>query len=187
MIDPFLIFGYPRSRTKWLSEFLTTERTTCYHEPSVHWKNKDDISSFFKYRPRCGVADSGLTLLWKDVVRRIPKCKIILVERNLEDALNSMNNLLDKHGLECLNKNHYKQSYDKIQEIKNEIDCLVIPYESLKEENICRTVFEYCIPDEEFDSTRWVEMDKVNIQVEFESSMKIFMENKDSIRALHKE
>jgi hypothetical protein len=79
-LPPCLVIGTPRSRTAWLSAFLSTPERPFVHEPSVHWKGLGDLYGFLD---GAGCAsDSGLTLFWKEAVAHRPDTRLIVVRRD---------------------------------------------------------------------------------------------------------
>ena len=60
------ILGLPRSRTKWLSEFLKTDKCKTAHEESIKHPTLESLYNS-GYDVIC---DTGLVLLWRELKDR---------------------------------------------------------------------------------------------------------------------
>lgn len=85
---PCLVIGTPRSRTAWLSAFLSAPDRIFVHEPSVHWRDLDDLRKFLD-QPGAAACDSGLTLFWRDAMEMRPDLRLIVVLRPLAEVFDS--------------------------------------------------------------------------------------------------
>lgn len=76
---PFLILGRPRSRTAWLSNFLTWKGTWCYHEASVLDGGLHELleATGCHY---AGTADSGLVWTAKEALEELPDARLVLLD-----------------------------------------------------------------------------------------------------------
>lgn len=71
----FIIIGAPRSGTAWAANWLTTERTLCYHDPLFHTALEDlDSLPCDRY---LGIADTGLWM-YPEYLAAHPATKVIL-------------------------------------------------------------------------------------------------------------
>lgn len=89
MTSPTIILGMPRSRTAWLSAFLSTPDRPFLHEPSVHWHGLHDLRTFLS-NPRAAACDSGLTLFWRDIMAFRPNVTLIVVHRSEQSVFASL-------------------------------------------------------------------------------------------------
>lgn len=87
-VAPVLVIGTPRSRTAWLAAFLSTPDRIFAHEPSVHWRDLDDLRAFLD-RPGAAACDSGLTLFWREALEMRPDLRLIVVRRPIDDVIES--------------------------------------------------------------------------------------------------
>ena len=160
------ILGLPRSRTKWLSEFLKTEDCKTSHEESFRHPSLESLyNSGFDV-----ICDTGLIILCKKL-----DGLIILIDRPLEEVIESCNEI----GL----------STDILPELRKVFDeakkyCICIPYEDLKKEAVCKLLFE-SVTNEKFDRDRWIEMDKNIIECDIGSIFKEVDNNKYNIEKLY--
>lgn len=75
MLD-FMIIGLPRSGTTWASNFFTTDKSLCLHDPlyTLHYDQLDQIEAPGK---KVGISCTGLWR-WPDFIKAHPARKIIL-------------------------------------------------------------------------------------------------------------
>lgn len=143
------ILSLPRSRSKWLSEFLRTEKCKTSHEESFRHDSLESLyDSGFDV-----VCDTGLILLWKEL-----KGLIILIDRKIEEIYEDC----EKIGLQTDVLPALREAFDEAKK-----SCICIPYEDLKKEDVCRMLFE-SVTKELFDRERWAKMDKEIILCDIE-------------------
>lgn len=86
----FLILGYPRSGTAWLSSVLTFGRMYCYHELLFRCSyDMNEYSSMLKNHDVCGNSDSGGLLFYEKILENNPSTKIIVIERDKKEVIDS--------------------------------------------------------------------------------------------------
>lgn len=89
MTSPTIILGMPRSRTAWLSAFLSTPDRPFLHEPSVHWHGLHDLRTFLS-NADAAACDSGLTLFWRDILAFRPDVTLIVIHRSEQAVFASL-------------------------------------------------------------------------------------------------
>lgn len=87
----FFILALPRSRTKWLSEFLTCRSVRCHHERIAQCQSIDELDTL----GHDGTADTVGLPLWRQLYARYPFARYVLVRRD-PDAVDAS---LRRHGL----------------------------------------------------------------------------------------
>jgi hypothetical protein len=88
----FFITGLPRSRTAWLANLLTTDKTLCLHEGLMKCAGVDDPHYGLHYHPGYeAVGDCGASLAphWVALNERFPDAQWVVVRRNIEDVRES--------------------------------------------------------------------------------------------------
>jgi len=154
MKSAFVICGYPRSRTMWLSRFLTIPGTSyCDHEamefagsPQEFWENAElHAPGEVIY----GDSDSASIYVLRAILAEQPLTRVVWVNRNIVEVAKSMeaagmplaekvlNDLITMHYL-------YQDCFD-----------MVVDFEALNCGAICREVFEFCLPGVAWDWGRW--------------------------------
>ena len=117
MID-FMVVSMPRSRSTWLANWLTTDKSICLHDP-LRDKTIKDIEAI-KADKVLGVADTSL-LLYGDKLNRY-RCKKLIIHRSLAQVSRSVGEKIDARLAGQLNgiKGLHIQ-YDEINAMGREI------------------------------------------------------------------
>lgn len=175
----FLIYALPRSRTAWLSHFLSYAPWKCYHDIAIDLHSISDLQRFFS-QPYTGTAETGMIDGWKLVKKLIPDTRIVIVRRPIEEVSVSLGKFgIDANAdLEHRNKN--------LDEASANLNALIINFDDLNNESTCKHIFEYCLGIE-FDRDWWVALKDVNIQVDMSIRLMKLAENRDGIDRLKSE
>ena len=162
----FIIHALPRSRTAWLSKFLTYKDYTCYHEQAMNWRSIEDVKTLFT-TPNTGSAETGMAQGWWLVQRYFPGIKTVVVKRPLEDVLQSLKDLdLSGVGSFDFDKLTKLMSYSDrmLDKISTYPGVLTVQFDNLKKMETCRELFEFVLPYK-FDIRWWSSLKNQNIQI----------------------
>jgi hypothetical protein len=163
MTPPFLIFGLPRSRTFWLSIFLTYGSWVCSHEESRHVRSVDDIRSWLS-QDRVGTVETAAAPFWRLIRNIRPDIRVVVIRRPAVDVLES----LVATGVEVdrpamLAKLIRAQA--KLDQVAARMPgALVVPFADLVTESVCAAIFEYCLPYRH-DHGWWERTSALNLQI----------------------
>lgn len=156
---PFLVTGMPRSMTAWLSVFLTTGTSLCYHEPT--WKISDIKqlrslyeSQFYKF---VGIADHALGFFLPEILQSL-RPRTVVVWRDPKEVQDS----LAKIGLP--RTNFVDLLAEAIAPFHNHPLVLWVPFEALNEKRTAQKIFWHLMPGEPFDEPRYEELSKMMIE-----------------------
>lgn len=143
MSRPFLILSYPRSRTAWLSKFLTYGITTCIHEPSLYLKNDEDLVRFVTTQNQGG-ADTGMAMILDKIIAIEPMPAITLVLRDRNDVEQSLGEI-------GLLSDESKRILDRIGFGLSRAERMGFPtiqFDALHDEKTCADLFRRCVGSE---------------------------------------
>lgn len=87
---PFVVLSLPRSRSFWLSRFLSSEERPVAHDISRHFKSRVEIHHLFA-DPHAAVVDTALGLIWADL--HIPGVRVLVLHRDVGAVIFSMQRL----------------------------------------------------------------------------------------------
>ena len=158
----FIVFALPRSRTAWLSQFLSYGDWHCGHEEMRHVRSLEDVKSWFS-QPYVGTAETAAAPFWRTVARLTPDIKVVVVRRPVAEVVASLMRLgsFDQEALEA----DMKRLDRKLQQIERRVPgVLSVNYADLNDEAVCARIFEHCLPYSH-DSARWQVLSKINVQV----------------------
>jgi hypothetical protein len=145
----FMVIGYPRSATTWLSNLLTTDTTICLHDPlyKYHYSELDEIKS----NKIIGVSCTGL---WNfPEYLKSHTARKVIIHRDIREVNESLNAI----GLPSL-------PIDNLNNL-DEIDGIHVDYEEALENP--KYIYEY-LTGKDFDEERFSVLKEINMQPNFE-------------------
>lgn len=168
MTQPFIIYGLPRSRTSWLSMFLSYRDWSCHHERAMHMRSLADVQELFS-TPRTGTVETGAPhgrclLKWL-----VPNIKEVVILRPVEEVINSLMNIEGVAFDEKKLRKVISYSDRCLKKIAKDPDVLVIQYDELDKEETCARIFEFCLPYKFDEEARvwWESYKDLNIKLNF--------------------
>jgi len=158
---PYVVFALPRSRTAWLSHFLTYGDWGCGHDELRHMRSFDDLKAWFA-QPCMGTVETSAAAWW----RLLPEgAKVVTIRRPVDGVVAS---LLAIPGC-TFDEGQLRTSMQRLDAKLDQIEAripgvLSVRFDDLNDETACARLFEHCLPYAH-DSERWQALSKVNIQI----------------------
>jgi GNAT superfamily N-acetyltransferase len=160
---PFVIFALPRSRTYWLSRFLTIGDWQCGHDELLHCRSLDDVRSWLS-QPCTGTVETLGAPFWRLLLKLAPDVRIVTVRRPIAEVAGS----LARAGLtfDPAEMTRLLQRLDrKLDQIEKRIPgVLRVNYADLMRWETCARLFEHCLPYYH-DQDRWAALARQNLQI----------------------
>jgi hypothetical protein len=182
-MKPFIVYGLPRSRTFWLSRFLSYGDYACYHDQARYVRSLADVEAWFK-QDYTGTCETGAAR-WHRLVRHIrPDIKVLVIRRHPDEVLSSLRRV-NLAGVGTLNFGVIERNIYRMDAYLRKIDGLHLPYRCLVEENVCRMAFEHCL-GYEFDRDWWVTLNQMNLQCDMRAQSRYFFANYGQMEAAGK-
>jgi hypothetical protein len=167
---PFVIFGLPRSRTKWLSAFLSSGGFECGHEQARYLRSPDDIRAWLSI-PAQGTAETAAAPFWRTLAAVAPNARVVVVRRPPDDVIASLLRLgigFDVAALTAIIRAHDA----KLDQIAARWPgALSVDYAELAIEATCARVFEHCLPFAH-DPAWWRALAPLNLQINLPALMR---------------
>lgn len=156
----FIVLGLPRSRTAWLSRFLTYKDHICGHEELRHCRSLDDVKTWLSM-PHMGSAETSAAPWWRTLLRLAPDVRVVVVRRPVAEVVES----LAAFGFDCAVMEPIMRRLDaKLDQVVKRVPgVLEVAFNDLNEEATCQAVFEHCLPYE-FDRKHWQKWAGQNVQ-----------------------
>ncbi len=172
MKNIFFILGTPRTRSTWLANLFTYQDTFCYHEALRYCASVSDLKRLLAshHENHLGNADSDLIPVMDDVMRKFPGSRILIVERDLEEAVRSFLTLVPGHSPTQAYQ-FFKAYTDKLEQIKAGHACMTISYHDLGNIEVVRRIWEYLIPNIPFNERRFRLLDEMSVNVVLKKMM----------------
>jgi len=170
-MPPFVIFALPRSRTAWLSQFLTYGDAICGHEQLRHMRSVDDIKAWFA-QPDIGTAETSAAPWWRLLDQFAPNAKVLVVRRPVEEVVESLMRLPGVAFDRAMLTSRMQYLDRKLDQIKARVPgVLSVRYADLIDEATCKAVFEHCLPYSH-DRLHWARWAAVNVQCNMKAMMR---------------
>ena len=170
----FVVFSLPRSRSTWLSAFLSYGGRIVHHDLGPEC----DTPEAFIERLGNGTCETGAAFAWRLIRRMKPDCKFVVVKRDPSEVCES----LERFGLRGQMVEMISR-FVHLSEIAIQPGTLYVEYARLGEMETCKRIFEFCL-DEPFDRAWWERLDAINIQVDMPAWLRHLSSNRDRIEAL---
>lgn len=171
MIAPFLVLGLPRSRTAWLSRFLSYGDWKCGHDELRHARSLDDASTWFS-QPCIGSVETAAAPWWRLLDHVAPGARVAVVRRPVSEVVDSimrvMGDAMDRAALTTA------MAYldRKLDQIEARLpDVLSVNFHDLGDERVCALLFEHCLPLRH-DHAHWAALADENIQIDLPAMMR---------------
>lgn len=182
-MTPFIVFGLPRSRTYWLSQFLTYGDYECGHDQARHVRTAEDVRLWLS-QDFTGTAETGAAGWWRLVKHYRPDAKVLIVRRPVADVVDSLMRL-DMSGICYFDRAELVRTVSRmdrhLDRMERELDgAMTVRFEDLSDEATCADLFEFCLPYGH-DHERWVEMDHLNLQCNMRAQMRYYATHKEHI------
>ncbi len=158
--NPFAIFALPRSRTAWLSAWMTHGDLVCVHDPMIGMESVGDLVALLD-DPNTGIVDTAMSFAAPIVRKLRPATKIAVVVRDIEEVRQS---LIDC-GLGPYGDGVLEQLNESLSAVSAMDGVLTIRYDDLSDEAVARSLWEFCI-GEGFDPGRFKDFCDKDIQID---------------------
>lgn len=171
MARSFLIFGLPRSRTTWLSRYLSYGDWSCGHDELRHMRSMGDITAWFS-QPNIGSVETGAAPWWRLLDGFHDDLRIAIVRRPVGEVVDSLmalpNITFDRDALHAA-MTRLDRKLDQI--IARMPGVLSVDYHDLANEETCARVFEHCL-DLPHDPDWWTFLRDKNITTDMFATTK---------------
>jgi hypothetical protein len=78
MMAPFVVFSSPRSRTFWLSKFLSVGGWHCGHEELRYARDLGDVKTWLAM-PRTGTVETAASPFWRTLRDLAPDARVVIL------------------------------------------------------------------------------------------------------------
>ena len=183
MIRPFLIFAVPRSRTAWLSAFLTYRDWICYHEQAFNMRSMAEGAAVLA-QPNTGSAETATSPAWELIKKHVPHLRAVVIRRPIEETIHSMAAAAEKAlGVPVYGEKLRKgMEYGNrcLEKISAHPGTLTLQFRDLETEAGCRAVFEFCLPYQ-WDRDWWFAMKDTKIEADVAAKLRYYWDNREAI------
>jgi len=179
LANKFFITGLPRSRTAWLSSFFTGNNCFCYHEVIRISKSFDEAIGKMLNRKEMyvGNSDSSLPIWANEIDHILQHSPIVIVERDIDEVTNSLINLWG-----CDPTRFLDLTLEHLEILKKRYNYISIDYNKLSDQSCLESIWDFCIPNIDFDEDKFKMLKTINISIDKESYMKDLIDKDGNIK-----
>lgn len=159
-MEKFFILALPRSRTKWLSEFLSFAGKRCGHDLVVDCASESDFER--AVAPLDGTVETGAMLGWKVLRKRWPAAKFLTVHRPIAEIVSSFNRL----GL-GIDVNDLMLKEQMLLALAQSEGTLSVTFDQLGSFEVCSAIFGHCL-EMGLEYDYWAEWAARNVQIDMD-------------------
>lgn len=142
-MTPFIIYALPRSRTYWLSRYLTYGQWKCGHEQIRHIRGLDDVKSLLDM-PFSGTAETAAAPFWRLIHKMRPDIKAVVIRRPVDEVIESLMATglgFDRSRLEV----EIKKLDTKLDQIESRVNNVVSFRFDRIDESACALLMNHCL------------------------------------------
>jgi hypothetical protein len=163
-MPPLVVFSMPRSRSAWLSKFLSFGEWHCGHEELLNARSLEDVRAWLS-QPCTGTVETSAAPFWRLLRRYSPETRVVVVRRPVDEVVASFMALplgFDPATLVPL----MRRTDAKLRQIEQRLPgVLSMTFAELGTEDGCRRVWEHVLPYEHKPAW-WAACAAVNIQMD---------------------
>jgi hypothetical protein len=167
---PFVVFALPRSRTAWLSRYLSYGDWHCGHDELRHARTLDDVKAWIG-QPNTGTVETAGAPFWRLAQQFRPGMQTIVIRRPVADVVESLMRL--DLGFDRAPMTAAMVRLDrKLDQIEARVPgCLSVRFDDLADEATCARLFEHCLPYQH-DPAWFATMAPLNLQISMAAMMR---------------
>lgn len=158
---PFFVLSLPRSRSAWMSHYLSYDGARVGHDTLVECDNVAQFLSQFSESGLAGSCETGAMVGWRLLKQKLPEARICVVLRDVADVAVS----LAKQGL-LVDTRELEARAAMLEMLAEQPGVLVLEYDELSLPEVAGALFEFCL-ERPFDFGWWERMENINIQLDF--------------------
>src|ERR1700693_5504840 len=138
MQKPFIILALPRSRTTWLSHFLSCPPRSCGHDIGAESASVQDFLN--RLAQVDGTVETGAVIGWQLIPHLIPPATIITIKRPVSEIKES----LRAFGIRPI-RGELEMRRAMLDECAATPGVQSFDFSELNDPEVCRAIFERCL------------------------------------------
>lgn len=172
-MPPFVIFALPRSRTAWLSKFLSYGEWSCGHDEARYVRGMEDIQSWLS-QANTGTVETAAAPWWRTLVKLRPDARVVVVRRPVNEVVESLVRIPGAAFDRAKLTDVMHRLDRKLDQIERRVPgVLSVSFADLENEATCAAVFEHCLPYTH-DHDWWTRMAAQNVQINMPAILRYF-------------
>jgi hypothetical protein len=178
MHEPFIIFTLPRSRSAWLSHWLSyikdgSRVKSVGHDAFSKCSSLEQCFALFQ-AGMDGTVETGAAFAYPVIRDGLPKAKLLVIQRDPMECLHSL-----------LAKGLRPEPDDWAQRVRDlwtvsASGVRTVAYQDLDLESCARWIWEYCL-DVPWDAQWWAQWTPINVQIDMQKRVEELRKDADNI------
>ena len=184
---PYAVFSAGRSRTMWLSAFLTYGVCVCNFEATAKVSSLQEVLTMLGI-PGMGFAETLAAPAWPLLLTAEPRLRTVVVRRPIEEILASLVAATkDQLELDLPKLRHLLQYVRRaLDKLSLQPQTLTVDFHELAQEATCAAVFEHCLPYRH-DHGWWKFLAAKNLNPDVRQLAALYLQRQEQIRAIGQE
>lgn len=179
---PFIVFSLPRSRSAWLTHFLSYPPKKVGHDIIVYCNHVSDFVKMYS-DGMDGTCETATVLAHRLIRHLMPSVKFAVIRRPRSEVVSS----LAKFGVSAP-EGELEARDAMLDQVSAMPGTLTLGYDMLDSPDWCRKLFDFCHNGEpEFEIEWWAQCSRFNIQVDMGKQMTLLYERRDFLASLRRE
>lgn len=180
----FIVYALPRSRTFWLSRFLSYGDWQCGHDQIRYARTLEDLRAWLSM-PAAGTVETAAAPWWRLVQKMRPDIKTVVVRRPVDQCMASLLKTGVQFDIPTLRRElHHLDA--KLDQIEHRVPgAISVAFDDLADERVCQRVFEHCLPYRH-DPAWWAAVAPCNLQISLPAMMRYYHANAAQLDKLAK-
>jgi hypothetical protein len=179
--QPFIVFSLPRSRSAWLTHFLSYPPKRVGHDVIVYCNHATDFVKMFS-DGMDGTCETATVLAHRLIKHLMPNVKFAVIRRPRAAVVASL-----AHFEISAPAGELEARDAMLDQVAAIPGTLSLEYDELDSPDWCRRLFEFCHKDVDFEIEWWAQCSRFNIQVEMGKQLTLLYERREFLSSLRKE
>lgn len=180
--SPFVIFSLPRSRTAWLSQWLTYGPQTCGHDEVIGRSSVSELAGHL--RSLAGSVETGAVIGWRALRAALPESRFLVLRRDPTEVIMSLHRAGIPYTEELLLEISARDAM--LDQLSAEPGVTSIDYGLLGTAGVACWLMEELL-GVEFCPDRWHRMEGLNIQINLLARMASLQRHEAGLLAIREE
>lgn len=161
-MSPFVVFSLPRSRSYWLSKFLTSSSWSCGHDEIVRFRGLEDLESWLS-QDYVGSVETAGASFWRLLVKYRPDTRVVVVLRPRAEVMVSLSQFGLPINFTRLERDLFLLESKLHQIAKRLPNVMVVRFDALSDLGVLTDLYEFCL-QEPCDPERTKALCSLNLQ-----------------------
>lgn len=177
MTAPFIIFSLPRSRSAWLSAFLSRPGAVVGHDIGITSDTPADFADALNH-DLAGTCETGAAFAWRLIRKLVPDVRFVVVLRPVSEVCAS----LERCGITGMEA-EMQARMDGLQQIMHQPGTTTLDWTALRFEGTCARLYAQ-LTGEPMDAQWWRTFAPLNIQVDMAQRLRLLQARSEQITRL---